>query len=100
MWPFTDFSTVRKVNRHEEALEKLEREMKAIRGEWDDSYDRLMKLVGRFTKRAQQIEQHEAETVTEQEIPTGSGTGTARLDPISQRILDRRQRMFPVKKEA
>jgi len=100
MWPFTDFSTVRKVNRHEEALEKLEREFKAIRGEWEDANDRLMKLVGRFTKRAQQIEQHEAETQIEPETPTGSGTVTSTLDPMSKRILERRARMFPMKREA
>ena len=100
MWPFTQISTRRKQNEVLERLEKMERENKAIRGEWDDAYDRLMKLVGRFTKRAQQIEQHEAEIATEPEMPGGSGTAPVPLDPMSQRILDRRRRMFPMKKEA
>ena len=100
MWPFTDISTARKVNLLEERLEKLERENKSIRGEWEDAYDRLMKLVGRFTKRAQQIEQHEAQVVTEAETSTGVGTASPPLDPMSQRILDRRRKMFPMKREA
>jgi len=100
MWPFTEISTRRKVNDALERLEKLERENKAIRGEWDDAYDRLMKLVGRFTKRAQQIEQHEEQAQTEVATPTGSVTGSSQLDPITRRILERRAKMFPMKKEA
>ena len=100
MWPFHTISTDKKLNDVVERLEKLERENKAIRGEWDDAYDRLMKLVGRFTKRAQQIEQHEQTETTEPATPSGAGTAMLPLDPISQRILERRQKMFPVKKEA
>jgi len=100
MWPFIDISTRKQLSGVLERLERLERENKAIRGEWEDAYDRLMKLVGRFTKRAQQIEQHEAEVVTEAAIPSGAPTATSPLDPVSQRILDRRRRMFPVKREA
>ncbi|SRR5712691_9132451 len=100
MWPFHTFSTNKKLNDVLERLEKLEREHKAVRGEWDDAYDRLMKLVGRFTKRAQQIEQHEEQVQTEDATRSGAGTATVPLDPISQRILDRRRRMFPMKKEA
>ena len=100
MWPFHTISTEKKLNDVVERLEKLERENKAIRGEWDDAYDRLMKLVGRFTKRAQQIEQSEAAQVAENATPTGTPTATLPLDPISQRILERRRKMFPMKKEA
>ncbi len=100
MWPFTEISTRRKLKDAVERLENLERDAKRLRGEWDDAYDRLQKLVGRFTKRAQQIEQHEEQAQTEAATPTGSQTESSHLDPMSRRILERRAKMFPMKREA
>jgi phage shock protein A len=100
MWLFQRISTDRKLKELLERTENLERDFKRLRGEWEDANDRLMKLVGRFTKRAQQIEQHEESVQTVPDTVGGSSTDTSRLDPMSQRILARRQRMFPVKKEA
>jgi hypothetical protein len=98
MWK-TDSKRLKEV---EEALERLQRDWKAIRGEWDDAYDRMMKLVGRFSKRAQWIEQKEREAelaAGESDTPGGSTTDTsavdnfAHLDPISRRIMERRHRI-------
>jgi len=100
MWPFTDISTGRKLKDAVERLENLERDAKRLRGEWDDAYDRLQKLVGRFSKRAQQIDQHEEAAATEAGTPTGSTTVTSALDPVSRRIIERRQKLFPARKEA
>lgn len=85
----------------QERLEKLEHEIKALRWEWDDAYDKLRTLTARFAKRAQQIEKHEAMVQTAAASPTGSTTATSVLDPMTKRILERRQKLFPeVKKEA
>src|SRR6267143_1246803 len=101
MWK-TDSKRLKEV---EESQAKLERDWKAIRGEWDDAYDRMMKLVGRFSKRAQWIEQKEQEAAAAAAAngtPGGSITATllppgsdpfAHLDPVSRRIIHRRHRI-------
>jgi hypothetical protein len=81
-------------------LETLERTVKSLRLEWEDAYDKMRTLTARFVKRAQRIEQHEEEEQTEQETPTGSTTVSSAVDPITRRILERRARMFPARKEA
>jgi phage shock protein A len=83
-----------------ERLETLERAMRALQLDWDDAYDKMRTLTARFTKRAEQIEKHGAQTQLENGSPTGSTTGTSRLDPVSQRILDRRAKLFPSSKES
>jgi hypothetical protein len=75
-------------------LETLERTVKGLRLEWEDAYDKMRTLTARFVKRAQRIEQHEEEEQQESGSPTGSPTVARTLDPISQRILDRRRRLF------
>lgn len=98
MWK-TDGKRLREL---EEAMERLQRDWKAIRGEWDDAYDRMMKLVGRFTKRAQWIEEHDrvaAAAAAASGTLGGSTTDTsgvdpfAHLDPVSRRIMHRRHRI-------
>ena len=77
-----------------ERLETLERAMKALYLDWDDAYDKMRTLTARFTKRAQQIEKHEAEVDPVNASRTGSTTVSSALDPVSRRILDRRSRFF------
>jgi phage shock protein A len=78
----------------EERMETLERAMRALQLDWDDAYDKMRTLTARFTKRAQQIEKHELTAQPENGSTTGSPTAMSTLDPVSRRILDRRQRLF------
>jgi phage shock protein A len=100
MWPFNTKSTGKQQADIVERLETVERAMRALQLDWDDAYDKMRTLTARFTKRAQQIEKSAQQEEPESGTPGGSETGFSRLDPVSQRILDRRARMFPAKKEA
>lgn len=100
MWPFASESTRKKLRDIEDQLETLKRENRNLRAEWDDAYDKMRTLTARFVKRAQRIEQSEQAEETESATPTGIPTVTSHLDPMSKRILERRARMFPARKEA
>jgi phage shock protein A len=82
-----------------ERLETLERAMKALHLDWDDAYDKMRTLTARFTKRAQQIEKHNDAMQPENGSATGSTTATSALDPVSQRILERRGLLSSRQKE-
>ena len=82
-----------------ERLETLERAMKALYLDWDDAYDKMRTLTARFTKRAQQIEKHEAEAEPVNASRTGSTIVSSALDPVSRRILERRSRYFHSSKD-
>jgi len=91
------FNTSRKIHDLEERLWRLERDNKALQAEWDSAYDKLRTLTGRFVKRAEQIEKHEEMVERVSGSATGSTIATSVLDPVSKRILERRQRMFQPK---
>jgi hypothetical protein len=81
-----------------ERLEKVERALGGFRIEWEDMRDKLNRIVQRFVKRAEVIERSEQTADAANGSPTGSSTGTRPLDPMSQRIVDRRSRFFPSRK--
>jgi hypothetical protein len=86
----------------EERLGSVERQLKDMRLEWELTHDKLVTLVARFNKRAERIAQ--SETVEESNlpsnaIPTGRPIATgSQPDPMSARILARRQRLFPLQR--
>jgi hypothetical protein len=82
----------------EERLERLERAFQGMRLDWEDTRDKLNRLVQRFVKRAEVIERSEQTAEAANASLTGSTTASRALDPISQRILDRRARLFPSRK--
>jgi uncharacterized protein (UPF0335 family) len=96
MW----FSGAKRLNDMEERLWRLERDQKALQMDWESAYDKMRTLTARFVKRAEVIEKSERAEQTEQETATGSTTVSSAADPITRRILERRARMFPARKEA
>jgi hypothetical protein len=96
---FSDLKTKRALSDLTERLETVERQVKASRLEWEDTYDRLRRLMGRVAKRALRDEAKvgngEDETEPQLELtsdtrgPTG-GMLTPRQRQIQQEILRRR----------
>ena len=46
----------------EEKVQKLEREQREVRLDWEMMYEKTLKLMGRVAKRTVQVENHEAAT--------------------------------------
>lgn len=69
-----------------ERIETLERGLRAIRLEWEETYDKVARMMGRIAKR-QALAEKAAEDAPGSTIPGGVG-----LDPMSQAILARRRR--------
>ncbi len=91
--------TTRKLKELSEGVETLERSMKRIQLEWEDTYDKLRVLMQRIVKRAERIEQEHRSVAVEEraegevpETPSGSSL-SPRLQEINDRILARRNRM-------
>lgn len=62
MWTFG--STTRKIRRLEEEIKALERSLEGLRGlplQWEDTLDRLQKLVGRLNAREKALRASESE---------------------------------------
>lgn len=78
----------------EERLAKVERRLMDVELEWQSVHDKLVTLVARYNKRAQRAAELEPPAEPANVTPTGPPIATSHLDPISQRILNRRQRMF------
>jgi hypothetical protein len=87
---FEQFKASRRLKDVEERLETVERDFKRLRLEWEDSYDKLRTLMQRIAKRAQAVEKAQ-ETANESDIPSESPS--LPLDPVSARILARRNRL-------
>ncbi len=60
-----------------EASEKLEREMKGLRLDWESAYDKLQRLAQRISKRAEVVEKAEAAA-----RPGVNGDGATPLEPL------------------
>jgi hypothetical protein len=88
------FKATREKRDLEERVEKVERAIAGLRLDWEETYDKLVKLVQRYTKRAEVIERSEQPDATANVSPTGSTTVSPQLDPISRRIMERRSRYF------
>ncbi len=86
MWPFKPREPVAN-------LRELERRMKAVELEWEDAYDRLVKLYRRLNKR----DRDQVAAAADQ--PVEATAASQGMDPISARIWARRNRVVP-KEEA
>ncbi|MGH9024374.1 MAG: hypothetical protein ACRDV9_15000 [Acidimicrobiia bacterium] len=79
-----------------ERLLRLEGELKAIQMEWEDTYEKMLRLSRRITKRGQDLAKRE-----EAQEPPGApipGQPDLRgLDPISAAIHARRARAVPTR---
>jgi len=98
VWLFESFKAHRKLKDLDERLSTVEREMKALKMEWEDTYDRLRRVVQRVAKRAEIVERAERAQGEQETEGAEENTGLATpvvpgLDPISQKILARRHRL-------
>ena len=91
---FERFKASKLLKELEERCETLERQLKAVRLEWDDAYERMMRLQQRVTKRAQIIERKEAEEQEEApEVTEGfEGVLSEHQRKVNASILARRSR--------
>ena len=91
---FERFKASKLLKELEERCETLERQLKAVRLEWDDAYERMMRLQQRVTKRAQIIERKEAEDQEETpEVTEGfEGVLSEHQRKVNASILARRAR--------
>lgn len=100
MWPFkatsggtapetpTDTSNAR--------LTQVESDLRMLRGEWEDTYERVMRALRRLNKRHQDLDRREsADEETHQEPPGATISGIPGMDPISAAIHARRARAVP-----
>jgi hypothetical protein len=93
---FGDLKLRKALSEVTERLETVERQLKATKLEWEDTYDRLRRLMGRVAKRALRDEANvdsEAveDTAPAPERPSTFGGGlTPRQRELQQQILRRR----------
>jgi hypothetical protein len=66
----------------EERVESLERGLKGLRLEWEETYDRISRLMSRIAKRAAVAQAKEAE-----DDPGDANGEEPVLDPLSQKIM-------------
>lgn len=100
MWPFSDnkkTSTGTPPEDLREKVQELETAVRLLRGEWEDTYERVMRALRRLNKRAQdQARQEEAAaSETREDAPGATISGGPSLDPISAAIHARRSRAVP-----
>jgi hypothetical protein len=82
MWPFTQKPASPDLR---ERLEVLERSFKSLRLEWDETYDRVSRLMGRIAKRAA-LDQKRAEEASD--VDPGSTNGPPPdVDDFSKQVL-------------
>lgn len=65
-----------------ERVETLEREVRALRGEWQDHYDRTQRQLWRIIKRTRDA--------TAEELVESPAAAARSVDKVSQQILARR----------
>lgn len=84
---FSDLKTRRTLADLSERLETTERQVKALKLEWEDTYDRLRRLMGRVAKRALRDEAR----VEEDDPPPAAAAPTSNIGPVHG-LLSPRQR--------
>jgi hypothetical protein len=78
------------LERFENRLDELERQVKLLTIEWQETLDMMKRRMFRTIKERERIEHAQPDVVEGQEQPA---TATS-LDPISERIISRRNRMM------
>ncbi len=83
-----------------ERLERLEKQVKMLEIEWNETYDKFRQLHMRVAKRVQRLDEAEAEeaaaaTVEGEEVISSGvpSTLSTRARTIQQQILERRNRL-------
>jgi hypothetical protein len=76
-----------------ERLETLEREIRNLRLDWSEAYDKIARMMGRIAKReGALLAREEALSPAAQEPAGDTNTPPSTLDPISQQVLALRRR--------
>lgn len=76
----------------------MESDLKLLRGEWEDTYERVIRALRRLNKRAQDLNaREEREAETHEDAPQAAIPGMPSLDPISAAIIARRNRAVPTR---
>jgi chromosome segregation ATPase len=97
---FEVFKAKKKLGEVEDRCAQLERRIKQLELEWEDTYDRIKSLFHRIAKRAQRMEGGAAGDIEEAAATgTASVTGglTEKQRAIQDQILKRRSRVSEVK---
>lgn len=90
------FRESRRVRELEEDLAETQREVKSLRVEWDETYEKLLKLYRKTAAERAKLAKHdspEPETVEEDSSSSSNGSGsflTPKQRLIQQQILQRR----------
>jgi hypothetical protein len=90
------FSSTKELTDLKERLEDVERGLRKIKLEWEDSFDRLRIMASRIARQAKEKQDPTEEPDASVEIPAGD-PNHAHLNPhqtaINQRLLARRARL-------
>lgn len=85
-----------RVSKAEEAIEKLQRGVRDLQLEWESAYDKLLRMVQRFTKRAEVVERAEEEGTNAEDTVESPPGSLLKLTPHQmeeqRKILARRAR--------
>lgn len=74
----------------QDRLETVERDVKRLRLEWEDSYDRLRHIMGRLNKRAAREQQADGEQPTPEPTPPELGRPMTAREAALWEIAKRR----------
>lgn len=93
---FALLRSAKKLKDLEERVDKLERASKGLLLDWEDTYDKIRRLMFRISKRVQRDEQLSPESgsidAEPETLPPGApGNLNARQSTIQQKILARRR---------
>jgi len=87
------FISTRKVKELQERVDKLETAFKSLDLEWSSTYDKFRSILARIAKREERLRVASEEDSPAGSQEAGSAEPASSLDPISQRILARRNRL-------
>lgn len=87
MWPFKRPAPPASVL---ERLDTLERGHKLLRMEWEETYDKVVRALGRINKRAALIAQAQEEV--REDAPGSPAGGQVPSDPFSEQVRALRRR--------
>ena len=90
------FISTRKVKELQDRVDKLETAFKSLDLEWSSTYDKFRSILARIAKREERLRvanEVDSSAGSQGDSETNTGTLSPSLDPISARILARRNRL-------
>jgi hypothetical protein len=94
---FETFKAKKRLLALEERIDTLQREFRALQLEWEDSYDKLRHMMGRVSKRAEQMHDKAESSLQlfpgEPEATNGGNALTPGQLAANARIMARRARL-------